>query len=204
MRKNETTTFWGRLRPLSYWYFFGVFVFFSIIAVFALRANNLQAIKLRDNVLAVDEQNGDVEAALKGLREYVYGHMNTDLSSGTGTQQPVQLKYRYERLVAAEKARVEQANSSIYTEAQAFCEAKYPASTSGGPRVPCIEQYVSERGAKEQPVQDALYKFDFESPRWSPDLAGWSVLVAAAFFVLFMLRFISERWAKFEIDRNNQ
>ena len=201
MKKSQQSV-WQRIPPLSYWYFLGAFLFFAGMAIFALRANNLQAIRLRDQVLSVDEQNGDVEAALKELREYVYAHMNTDLSSGTGVQQPVQLKYRYERLVAAEKARVEQVNSNIYTAAQAHCEALYPASTSGGPRVPCIEQYVAENGAKEQPIPDALYKFDFEPPRWSPDLAGWSLVLAGIFFVLFVFRFITQRWARFTIRQD--
>lgn len=202
MDKSKLHHFWKRLRPFSYWYFFIGFVVFATVGVFALRANNLRAIELRDQVLSVDEQNGDVEAALTELREFVYSHMNADLSSGTGIQQPVQLKYRYERLVEAEKARVEQSNSNIYTAAQAHCEALYPGSVSGGPRVPCIEQYVAEHGTTESAIPDALYKFSFVSPRWSPDLAGWSLVIAAIFFVLFVLRFILERWIKFELHQH--
>lgn len=196
MKKRELHHIWRKIHILSYWYFFAAFLVFAGVAVFALRQNNLNAIKLRDNVSEVDKANGDVEAALKQLREYVYGHMNTNLSTGTSIQQPVQLKYRYERLVAAEKVRVEAENSKIYSDAQSTCEKLYPGSFSGGPRVPCIESYVTTHGAKQQPITDALYKFNFESPRWSMDLAGVSIVLSALFFVLFVLRFLIERWLR--------
>lgn len=200
MDKKKLHHFWVRIRALSHWYFLAAFIVFSLIAVFALRQNNLTALRLRDQVLEVDKQNGDVEAALKELREFVYAHMNADLSAGTGIQQPVQLKYRYERLVAVEKARIEKANQSIYTAAQKHCEQKYPGSFSGGPRVPCIAEYVSKRGVKEQPIADDLYKFDFVSPRWSPDLAGLSIVLAGLFLFLFVVRFTLERWLKLELS----
>ncbi len=165
----------------------------------ALRQNNLTAIRLRDEVLEVDKQNGDIETALRHFREFVYSHMNTDLSTGSGIQQPIQLKYRYERLVAEEKARVEKANESIYTSAQKYCERKYPGSFSGGPRVPCIQDYVTKSGVREEPIADDLYKFDFASPRWSPDIAGISMVLAVISLVMFVIRFLLERWLKVEL-----
>lgn len=196
MNKRQLHHIWRKLHILSYWYFFAAFLLFGVLGLFSLRQNNLNAIKLRDNVSKVDKENGDVEKALKQLREYVYGHMNTNLSSGTSIQQPVQLKHRYERLVAAEKAKIEAENSKIYSDAQSTCEKLYPASVSGGPRVPCIESYVTTHGVKEQPIQDALYKFSFASPRWSADLAGIAIVLSGFFFVLFILRFIAERWLR--------
>ena len=202
MDKTKLHHLWRKIHPVSYWYFLIAAIIFGIIGVFGLRQNNLNAVKLREHVSKVDEQNGDVELALRQLREYVYSHMNTDLSSGTSIQQPVQLKFRYERLVAAEKERVNAANSKVYTEAQAVCEKKFPASSSGGPRVPCIEEYVTTHGEKEQPIPDALYKFSFASPRWSPDLAGFSLLFSALFFVLFVLRFITERLIRHNLKQH--
>jgi hypothetical protein len=152
---------------------------------------------LRDAVIEADKNNADVETPLRVLREHVYSHMNADLSTGTGVQQPVQLKYRYDRLVAAEKARVEGANGNIYTQAQAECEKRYPAGqvgASGGGRITCIQDYVSSRGVSENPIPDALYKFDFVSPVWSLDLAGISLLISVLCFLLFVVRFTLEKW----------
>lgn len=194
MNKRKLHHVWVKLRPISYWYFLIACLVFGVIGVFAMRQNNLNAIKLRDEVLAVDKENGDVEAALRKLRAYVYAHMNTELSSGTSTQQPVQLKYRYERLVAAEKARVEAANQGLYDQGLNVCRQQFPGNTSVlGPVAPCTEAYVAARSTKEQPIPDALYKFSFAAPRWSADLAGISLLLSAVFGVLFVLRFILER-----------
>jgi hypothetical protein len=201
MDKRYLHHVWRKLRPISYWYFFGLFVIFGVIGVFAMRQNNLTAIRLRDHVAEVDKENGDVETALRELRAHVYGHMNANLSSGTGIQHPVQLKYRYDRLVAAEKARVDKANKNIYTNAQRYCERKYPASTSGGPRVPCIAAYVTKNGEKQKSIPDDLYKFDFISPVWSPDLAGFSLLLSGICLLLFLVRFGMERWLRYELDQ---
>lgn len=193
---------WRKLRPINSWIFLGLAVLFAAIGVYAMRQNNLVSIRLRDAVTAADEQNGDVETPLRALREHVYTHMNADLSSGTGVQQPIQLKYRYDRLVAAEAARSEAANSNIYTQAQAECEKQFPAGqvgVSGRGRVSCIEEYVSSRGVVENTIPDALYKFDFVSPRWSPDVAGISLLLAAICFVLFVVRFTLERWLNYRL-----
>mgnify|MGYP000529201309 CR=1 FL=1 len=193
---------WKTLKPINEWLLLALFVVFALIAAFALRQNNLLAIELRDQVSEVDKQNGDVEVALRNLRAHVYTHMNANLSSGTGIQYPVQLKYRYERLVAAEKKRVDSANGSIYTKAQKYCERKFPASSSGGPRVPCIAEYVTKNGEKQKNIPDDLYKFDFVSPVWSPDLAGFSILLSGLFLVLFLLRFAMDRWLSYELNED--
>ncbi len=196
MNKSRLHHLWTKIRTISYWYFFAAFVVSLTIGVIALRNNNLQAIELREKVLQVDEEDGDVEAALRELREFVYSHMNADLAGGTGIQHPVQLVHRYERLREKEQTRVEKANESIYPRAQAICEQRIPASVSGGPRVACIEDYVLQNGVKEKSIPDALYKFDFVSPRWSFDLAGISLLLSAIFFFLFIVRFGIEWWLK--------
>ncbi len=200
MNKRKLHHLWVKLRPVSYWYFLILCLVSLSFGILALRQNNLAALRLRDKVIAVDKQNGDVEAALRELRSFIYGHMNAGLGKGpTAIKPPIQLKYRYERLLAAEKARVSAQNEKIYTDAQAYCEQHIPAGLSGGGRVPCIQQYVSEHGIKEQPINDALYKYDFVSPIWSPDLAGFSLLFSGVFLLLFIARFSLDKWlvAKF-------
>lgn len=203
MNKRKLHHFLVVLRPISYWYFVIVFVASGAAALFALRQNNLKAIELRDTVLKVDKEDGDVEAALRELREFTYAHMNARLSSDTGIYPPVQLKYRYERLVAKEKARAQNASKDTYSEAQRDCEARFPQGLSGGNRIPCIQQYVDTHGgteAKERSIPDSLYKFDFVSPVWSPDLAGWSLVLAAVALLLLATRLTTEWWLKSQLD----
>ena len=209
MDKKNLHRLWKTLNRASYWYFLIACVVFAVVAVFALRQNNLKAIQLRDEVLKVDQQNGDTEAALKKLRQYVYGHMNTDLASSTSVYPPIQLKYRYERLVTAEKARVDQANSSsnLYNDAQKYCEVNFPQSFFGAGRLPCIQNYLDSHNApttvKEQPIPDSLYKYNFASPPWSADLAGWSLVFCVFFLLLFLLQFGLGKWLRHKL-RNHQ
>lgn len=192
-----------RLEPVSPWFFLCLLIVSVVVGVGALRQNNINMLKLREAVYAADKDDKDdkdVEAALRDLREYVHSHMNTDLSANSnGIYPPIQLKYRYERLVAAEKKRVSKANEAIYTRAQKYCEIRFPAGMSGSGRIPCIQNYVSERGEKEKTIPDALYKFDFVSPRWSSDLAGWSLVAAGFFLILFIVRLASEWWMRSEL-----
>lgn len=202
MTKRKLRHLWKNIRKVGYGYFLVLSIIFAVIAVFALRNNNLTALRLRDNVLKVDEQNGDVETALKDLREYVYGHMNTDLASSTSVYPPIQLKYRYDRLVNTQKQTVTTTNDKIYSDAQHYCEQLLPTGVSLN-RVPCIQQYLDTHPlAKEQPIPDSLYKFDFASPVWSPDLAGWSLLLGFVFFALFLMQFILERWLRYRLKQH--
>lgn len=192
------------LRRFSVWYFLIAFLFFGTVSVFALRQNNLTALKLRDNVLAVDEQNGDVEAALRELRTYMYSHMNTSLATEGGVYPPIQLKYRYERLVEAQLKNTSTGNT-VYADAQKYCEANEPESFYGAGRLTCIQNYIDRQPKSAQPkattIPDSLYKFDFASPRWSPDVAGWSLVLSVFFGVLLVVRVVLERWLRWSLHR---
>src|ERR1700709_495416 len=111
MNKRKLHHYWTRLSAVKPWYFLLIAALFGVIFVSSMRHNNLKMIQLRDKVTQADQQNGDVETALRNLRGYVYAHMNTNLSAGPNAiKPPIQLKYRYERLVQAEKDKVAKAN----------------------------------------------------------------------------------------------
>jgi hypothetical protein len=145
MNKRKLHHLWAKLRPISYWYFLAAFIICGLVALVTLRQNNLTALSLRDQVLQVDKDNGDIEGALRTLREYVYGHMNTDLATGNGIYPPIQLKYRYERLLAAQN-QAPSDPAKLYNEAQNYCEQHFPSGLSGSNRLPCIQQYIDSHG----------------------------------------------------------
>ncbi len=200
MHKRKLHHLLVKIRPISYWYFVAIFVISLGVALVALRQNNIKALELRDKVLEVDKANGDVESALRELREFTYSHMNARLSSDTGIYPPIQLKYRYERLVAEEKKRVEGSSDDIYNDAQKYCEATQPQGLYGASRLGCIQNYIDRNGGTERPeprpIPDAMYKFDFVSPLWSPDLAGWALVVALVSLVLLITRLAAGAWLK--------
>ena len=163
----------------------------------ALRQNNLEMAHLRDAVYAADKNGGDVQKALQDLQLYVTSHMNTDLSGGPNAPYPpIQLKYTYDRLVTAAGHAASEANSKIYTDAQAYCERQNSVDFSGRNRVPCIQQYVQTHGVSPPTIPDSLYKFAFLSPVWSPDLAGWSLIASILSFVGFIVLWAVTRWLR--------
>jgi hypothetical protein len=176
--------------------FLCLFIISSLTCVFALRGNNESMIILRNQLYTADKNNGDVNGALNKLRKYVYSHMNTDLSSGGNSiKPPIQLEYTYQRLESGAQAAAN--NSGLYTEAENYCQAQIPASVSisGSGRISCVQNYIMTHGGQAAAAIPAgLYEFDFASPTWSPDLAGWSMLASVLFFAIFAVKFLASRF----------
>jgi len=165
-----------------------------LLCINALRTNNLEMVKLRNAVYETDKNNGDVRGALTDLQHYVVSHMNTDLTPGrSAVYPPIQLKYTYERLQAAANKPV--SSEQLYNDAQVHCEKLNPTDFSGRNRVPCIQEYVKTNQASATPKQipDSLYKFDFVSPAWSPDTAGWSLVSTVLLVVLAVVSTLLRR-----------
>lgn len=144
--------------------------------IYGMMQNGKGAVTRYNALIAADQAGGDVDVTLKDLRSFIYAHMNTEIGGENGIYPPIQLKGTYERLKQAEESRVKTTNDSLYTEAQTWCEQNGNQGFSGRNRIDCINAYVDEHGAHIGTIQDSLYKFDFVSPRWSPDLAGFSLL----------------------------
>lgn len=182
--------------------FLVLFILSAIMAIYSLRQNNLTMIRLREAVYEADKNGADVNKALNELRRYVHSHMNTDLSSGgNNIKPPIQLKYTYERLTAA--AQKQASDSDLYTEAANYCQERIPASVSvsGRSRVDCVQEYILSRGGSAAPaVPVGLYQFDFISPVWSPDLAGWSLVLSGLLLVLFIAKLILDRKSNQELQ----
>ncbi|MBC7581573.1 hypothetical protein H7097_01760 [Aeromicrobium sp.] len=197
MNKRHLHHLWRRFRVLKPWYLLIVAAVFAVVFLFAIRSNYQHMVKLRETLYTADQQNGDVTRALNDLRNYVYSHMNTDLSTGnTSVYPPIQLKYTYDRLVQAQGNEAATQNTQVYTAAQAYCEAQNSADFSGRNRVPCIEDYVSKRTSSAESIPDSLYKFNFVSPTWSPDVAGWSLVAAILSVLAATFLFVFQRWFK--------
>ena len=192
------------IKKVSYWYFLIAFIISASICAVALRDNNLKAISLRNQLYQVDKQDGNTTAALNNLRQYVFTHMNTDLASNGGIYPPIQLKYTYQRLQQSQSQQLSTTNSLLYTQAEDYCQATVPNGFSGRYRVPCIENYITTHGTSSvaSQIPTSLYEFDFVSPIWSPDLAGWSLIVSVLLFILFVIRFALELWLKHRLKQH--
>lgn len=172
----------------------------ALICVSALRANNEHMNTLRNQVYSADKNGGNVELALQNLAKYVTSNMNTNLSSGPNSvYPPIQLTYSYNRVTNSLTESIGQQNSTLYTQAEDYCQAEVPSGFSGRYRVPCIEQYITSHDLSQPNIPQSLYEFDFVSPRWSPDLAGWTMLLTILFGILtivsLVLKWRFKKWS---------
>jgi hypothetical protein len=194
MNKRHLHHVWRTLRRIRPVFFLGVAIIFGIISLMSLRQNNQEMVRLRDAVYTADKNNADIEGSLRRLRTYVYSHMNTSLSSGpNAVHPPIQLKYTYERLQQSQQSVLNQGDSSLYEQAEDYCDSQ---TVIGSEVISCIQSYASSHGANLAPIPDGLYKFDFTSAKWSPDLAGWSLVVTALAALGFLVSAPYHWWAK--------
>jgi hypothetical protein len=192
--KGKLHHYWIAFRKPSLYVLISATVFFSVLAVYSLRANNLRMLELKQAVYAADEQNGDIEGALQELRSFVNSHMNTQLRSPDATEPPIQLLNQFNRYIEAEQAKIAtQDGNQVYKDAQARCETGAIPLTA---RAQCIQEYIVANGGNISQLTippKELYTFDFVSPRWSPDIAGISLVLAILSGILLIVRLIIGR-----------
>lgn len=178
----------------KWWFFLALFFIMLPISVWMLRQNNLKMLELRDVVVQVDKESGNIdkiEPELIKLKQYVTTHMNASLPN------PLELTGSFNK--AVEKARKEaeksgSANASVYAKAQAKCEDFSIPLTA---RAQCIQDFVLKNSKPGTDVSELkfppkeLYVYDFHSPAVSFDLTGLFIifngligLIAAALIML--------------------
>jgi len=202
MDKKELHHLWIKVRRIKPLYFLALCGVCAVVFVVALRDNYSHMVSLRSAVYSADKSDGNIEATLQNLQSYVTHHMNTSLTTTNGVYPPIQLKYTYDRLVQAQSQQLAEEssqNASLYTQAQAYCEAKYPYGYVIN-KVPCIDGFIQSHGVSVSlslgTIPASLYEFDFVSPTWSPDLAGWSLVVGVIFLLLFVITYSFQTWIK--------
>ncbi len=202
MRKHRAYYIWHKVGGLSLALLTAVFAVSLLVSILALRQNNLTMIRLRNEVYVADKSGGDVEAALRELRTFVYAHMNTNLRAGsTSSEAPIQLTNTYNRIVAAEQARVASlgGNAAVYQAAKQSCVSK----TDETENLQCVQQYLTDKGGGRfqlsLPAKE-FYTFDFVSPFWSPDIAGFAVIISILSGLLLIMRLIAGRMLKRYFD----
>lgn len=188
----------SRMRRAKMWQLFVILFFGLLIAVTLLRLNNIGMVERRQSVITADEKGDQqqVHAALIELQHYISGHMNTAMANG------VYLSKAYERdrdaaLTAA--ADTNNPNSSAYQKASIECRARWQGGVESfrNDYVQCVIEKVSTLSSAQNltssinlPKADS-YHYDFASPHWTPDLAGFFVLVCAVIVLIILTRIIT-------------
>ena len=150
-------------------------------------------IQRRDAVLAADKEGNvtTIQSRLYDLQRYSATHMNSD----TG---PIYLEQQYKRdaqkIVDAAKD-TGNPNGNINAKAEAVCRPQFTVWSSA--YVQCFASELAKYPPSPDPTQNVtlpsalLYRHNFASPLWSPDFAGWSVVVCGVVLLMILIRLIS-------------
>jgi len=189
-----------QLQRIKTWQLVCLLLLAALIAATFLRLNNIGMLERREAVKAADK-TGDSEALknrLYDLQRYVSAHMNTDPGK-------IALEASYQRdsqkiKEAAEAAGTNNPSGNVYQKAADVCD---PIGRAQGWRWPdpryiaCVDSELSKYPSASGPAATVqlpdvnLYYHSFISPIWSPDFAGWSVVVCLVIVVMIAARFTS-------------
>lgn len=187
-RQVKQTLHW--IERVKTWQLVVLLVLSLFITATFLRLNSIGMIERREAVFAADKSADDeeIQRRLFDLQRYSATHMNS--SSGD-----VYLDKKYNRDVEriVQQAQEDQSShSDILKKADAACKPHFSGYTQA--YVLCVlseqEKYPSsdklvDTVSMPSPV---LYKHGYVSPLWSPDFAGWSVVLSGALMVLIISR----------------
>lgn len=181
-----------RLQRIKTWQLLILLILAGFVSATFLRLNNVGMVQRRDAVLAADE-SGDQESIrsrLYELQHYVSAHMNTNMGGGIYLEN--QYQRDYESALAAASSSTGSAEN-VYKEVTDACQAQY---TIWSAYFQCVTDRLgsmpdgSDLSANVQFPKAEAYRHDFASPLWSPDFAGWSIVVCAVLLLVIIARLV--------------
>jgi hypothetical protein len=181
------------LQRVKTWQLIVLLIIAGFVSATFLRLYNIGMVERRDAVLSADKQDdeGVLIERLYDLQRHVSGHMNTDLGRG------VYLESSYSRDLQAWQSSQygdSNPNGNIYKKAQEVCAPRFSSYSSA--YLQCTTGELAKYPSAADPATDTskprqeAYIHSFSSPLWSPDFAGWSVLVCVIIIGLIITRFI--------------
>lgn len=174
------------IQKVKTWQLIVLLILSGFITATFLRLNNVGMIQRRDAVIAADKAGDDsaTKNRLIELQHYVASHMNTGKND-------VYLASRYERDKEAliKAAATTSDNSVINAEVDAICKPQFSGYSQG--YVECFAREYAKYAPGDDPVSQVSspdpdkYRFVFASPLWSPDFAGFSLIMTIG--IVFMI-----------------
>lgn len=185
-----------QLQRVKTWQLLVLLLLMGFVAATFLRLNNIGMADRRQAVLAADKSAAGpsdspvIQNRLYDLQRYVAAHMNTD----TG---PFYLEGQYRRDAQKIVDIAKQSSGpgvNINAEAEATCKPRFTVWSPAYVR--CFADELAKHPPSPDPVQNVslpsteLYRYSFSAPIWSPDFAGWSVIVCIAIIVMIIARLL--------------
>lgn len=182
------------LQRVKTWQLIILLIIVGFVAATFLRLNSIGMVQRRDAVITADQggDQTDILNRLYDLQRYVAAHMNTDLGRGVYLEQSFA---RDSQKWIETQSGSTNPNGNIYKKAQEVCAPQFSGFSNA--YLQCTTNELAKYPATANPGSDTskprqeAYIHSFSSPIWSPDFAGWTVLIFAVILLLIIIRLIS-------------
>ena len=215
--KRKTRFRIKKLSQVKTWQLVVLLIMTGFVAATFLRLNNVGMIERRDAVLAADTADDTIalNQRLYDLQRYVSSHMNADPGK-------IALENTYKRAYDAKLKEFEasaknQSGNDVVAKVRDICDTRAQQggygyfSTTADPRyVACINEEWSKYPAAQtsslqfEAPSTAPYYHTFVAPAWSPDFAGWSLLVTGVIAFIIVVRLLVLISLKAMLKRRNR
>lgn len=156
-------------------YLIGLTVIFLVACWGGLSANARTAKDKARQIVAADQESLDTKTAQRELADYVYSHMNSSVQ--------YTLRGSFDRATeTVHLANQPQVSGQVYQQAQAACAGRADSIAQSR----CVTGYLSQHAPTNPSSTPAElpkladFTIALHAPRWTPDLAGLSLLAAMA------------------------
>ena len=186
-----------QIQSLKNWQLFILLILVIFVNLTALRLNNVGMIRRREAVETADK-SGDVEATRKAtieLANYVYAHMNSGGIFYSDETHWFKMN-REVKIVWANIYESDTPNGNIFKKAEEACRPRFRGGYSLAYQQCILDEQnkypASSQGqVKAEYPNISEYTYSFVAPIWSPDLAGWTTLVAIILIFMIIIKMIT-------------
>ncbi len=198
MNQRRLHTIYKLITQVKTWQLCVLLVIGVVLSLSFLRLNNL-GMDARRTVVQQADKKADKDAtrlALVELQRYVSSHMNTSLGPNGFY---LEHQYNRDKQSALNSATLDSnPNSAVYQQASIECRNRFQGGVSSfrNDYVACVAERVKTLSPSDDltsglklPKAES-YRYDFASPKWSPDLAGFSVLFCLIVTSVIVIRII--------------
>lgn len=192
--KRQIHTTIKRLTVLKTWQLLVLLVLSLFVSATFLRLNNTGMIERRNAIAGADKAGNtqDISSRIYDIQRYAASHMNAD----TGVfylQHTYNLDVR--KAMAASDGASSTGDNSPQAKADAVCNPNLQIHGYSKEYQDCMLRELSKTGQVIDPAtvslpDPALYRYSFASPMWSPDFAGFSVLVSLLIALIIVGRLV--------------
>lgn len=182
------------LQRVKTWQLLVLLLLAAFISATFLRLDNIGMVQRRAAVIAADSV-GDQTATIQrlyDLQQYVSAHMNTDLGKGVYLEDSYNRDFQVWQTTVYGDANP---NGNIYKKAQDVCAPKFSHYSTA--YLQCTTSELAKYPAAADPGTDTSapkptsYIHAYVSPVWSPDFAGWSLVVCMVIVLMIIARLVS-------------